>query len=88
MCVASPDTFQSSSTQPVTAGNLCGGTGDEEPLVYRAVNLLGGKLLVRRDGRKLAGVDAARGVSNVDVGAKRQLVSKFITRLPMSQLER
>lgn len=56
------------------ACNLCRGTGDEEPFVYRAVNLLGGKLLVGRNGGQLVGIDAARGVSNSDVGAKRLLL--------------
>lgn len=51
---------------------LCGGTADEEPLVYGAVNLLGGDVLVGRDSRQLVGADAARRVGHSQVGTKKE----------------
>ena len=42
---------------------------DEEPLVNGAVNLLGRKLLVGRDRRKLVGADKVVGVLDSEVGA-------------------
>jgi len=49
--------------------SLSGGTADEEPLVYRAVDGLGREILVGGERRELRGANAAGGVLNVDVGA-------------------
>lgn len=57
----------------VAARSLRGSTADEEPLVYGAVDLLGGEVLVGGDGGQLVGADAAGGVGHGQVGTIREL---------------
>lgn len=45
-------------------------SADEEPLVYRTVDLLGRQVLVGGEGRQLVWDDAARRVANGQVGAE------------------
>lgn len=49
---------------------LRGSTADEEPLVYRAVDLGRGNLLVGGNRRQLVVFDAARGAADSHVGGR------------------
>ena len=60
----------------VTARNLCGSAADEEPLVYRAVDLRGGELLVLGDLAELVGADARGGLRDGQVGAAFESVHR------------
>lgn len=61
-------------SQPRRRLDSRGGAADEEPLVYRAVDLLGGELLVLGDLAELVGADARGGLRDGQVGAAAALV--------------
>ena len=66
----------------VFSSELRRGSADEEPLVYRAVDLLGGEVLVLGEGRKLGWVDTGGGVADSQVGAnhgQRKCLRSYVT---------
>lgn len=72
-------TFHSSidSLKVGTTKLLSRSTADEEPLVYRTVNLLRGQVLVGRERGQLIGRDTAGRVANSEVGASSPLVMLY-----------